>query len=328
MQLPAKNSRILVIRLSSFGDVLLTTPLLRELKARDASYQIDFLVRKPFHQMVEENPAINSLVFYDKNDQSHKRDLKKNAYDLVIDLQNNRRSNRLKSSITHDKWTSYNKERIARFFYMKFGGKGFNNPIKSVQARYAESVGITLSSERPHFAIAKTGLDELPNIEGKFLCIAPGAAHATKQWPVLNFISLLKEMPDTQIVLLGGAAEAATAAEIEAEISCINLVGKTSFNQTAELLRRAEGLVCNDSSIMHLAYALSCKTLVFFGSTTRQFGFAPNASDVRIMENAELSCRPCTHIGRASCPKKHFKCMVSLTPQTALSQLKQLIGAA
>ncbi len=317
MQLVAKSSRILVIRLSSFGDVLLTTPLLRTLKKNDPTIHIDFLVRAPFSAMLENNPHIDRLILFNKADKSHEMALRDIRYDLVLDLQNNARSNRLKKTLQFERWSAYNKQRIARFLFIKFGKKGFNLPVRSVQQRYADTCGVVLDDPKPNFVLGEKY--RVPNLTEPYICVAPGAAHATKQWPVEQYIAFLKHITKFQIVLLGGAAEAETAKQIADQITCVNLVGKTNFAETASLLASAKGLACNDSSIMHLAYGLSVPTVVFFG-------FAPQANFVKILENSTLACRPCSHIGYKSCPKKHFKCMKSLTPMMAVEAFTELAG--
>lgn len=324
MQSVAKNSRILIIRLSSFGDVLLTTPLLRTLKYNDPTVKIDFLVRSPFSAMLENNPHIDRLILFNKTDKSHEAALRDIRYDLVLDLQNNARSNRLKKVLQFERWSAYNKQRIARFLFIKFGKKGFNSPIRSVQQRYADSCGLVLDDPKPNFRLSEDFA--VAGLTKPYICVAPGAAHATKQWPVEYYIELLKQIKKFQIVLLGGAAETETAKQIADEITCINLVGETNFAQTANLLASAKGLVCNDSSIMHLAYGLSVPTVVFFGSTSQQFGFAPQADFVKIVEIAELACRPCSHIGYQTCPKKHFQCMKNIRPAMAAEALISLVG--
>jgi heptosyltransferase-2 len=77
---------------------------------------------------------------------------------------------------------------------------------------------------------------------------------------------------------------------------------------------------------MHTATAVGIPVIAFYGSTVKEFGFTPYKAKNLILENNYLSCRPCTHIGRSSCPKKHFKCMKDVSPQLAIEKLKLFLS--
>ncbi|MCH7517107.1 MAG: hypothetical protein IIB08_08330 [Bacteroidetes bacterium] len=104
--------------------------------------------------------------------------------------------------------------------------------------------------------------------------------------------------------------------------SAINLSNDNDILQTAADMKMCKAVYCNDSGLMHTATAVSVPVIAFFGSTVREFGFAPYNSINIILENNSLSCRPCTHIGRSSCPKKHFKCMKEISAELAFTQLE------
>jgi heptosyltransferase-2 len=329
MSSPVKNKTILLIRLSSFGDVLLATSTVRSIKNSDPSIQIHFVVKQIFSIMVENNPLIDRVILYE--------DLNglESEYFAVIDLQNNIRSHRLIKSLTVAHKSSYQKHRILRYLYVHFNLGRFNQPIKSIPDRYLDAAKHVIPNLEPassEFNIKQTNY-YLNHVDASdlYIVVAPGAAHFTKQWPVdhyIDFLCLLQtEHPHLKIVLLGGKAEQPTSQYIREKISnCIDLVGRTSFDESASIIAQSKCVVCNDSSIMHLGAALKKPVITMFGSTTERLGFFPYTTDFRVLENNDLKCRPCTHIGRDHCPKGHFLCMTSISGVNVYQSFNELVG--
>lgn len=319
-----KNS-FLILRLSSFGDVLLTTCVARELKNKYPTCSITFIVKKTFVPMIESNPNIDTILIY-QSDSNFIEELRLLTFDYLIDLQNNQRSWKLGKKLNIPIY-KYQKGRFKRFLYMNFGYKKFNSSKKSVSQKYLDVLAplqIYSTNTAPEFFLSGTNTNK---ISKPYICFAPGAAHFTKQWPKESYIQLIHLLKESwEIVLLGGPDETETAKliQLECDIS-YNFVGKTNFNETAHLISSSELLICNDSSVMHLATSLKKKVLVFFGSTVEQFGFFPYDTKHTVLQNTSLPCRPCTHIGRASCPKKHLNCLTSISAEKAFEEAKKLL---
>ena len=319
-----EKNKILVIRLSSFGDVLLTTCVLRVLKQHNPKIFIGYVIKRAFKPMIQNNPYIDQIFEYESK--TLLLDLRKNEFDHIIDLQSNQRSWKLCKSLNRPT-SKYKKDRIKRFLFMKFGYKKFNDPIKSVPQKYLDvlnSLGIYSTDTQPEYYL--NGTKNI--IEAKdYICIAPGAAHFTKQWPKEHYVELIMSLKGTnEIILLGGPAEKETADWIQQETGIKNnFVGKTTFEESAKLINNSKLVICNDSSLMHLATALKKPVLTFFGSTVEEFGFFPYNTRHKVLEDKNLDCRPCTHVGRSSCPKEHFKCMKIILPKNAFVEANKLL---
>ena len=275
--------------------------------------------------MIENNTYIDSIELYEDSSEFISS-LKRKNFDCLIDLQNNQRSWKLGKKLELPVY-KYKKDRLKRFLFLNFRYKYFNPSKKSVPQKYLDvlrTIGINSTNTSPEFFLRG---ENIHNISKPYICLAPGAAHFTKQWPKEKYIDLIKFLKHQwEIVLLGGPDEVYTANFIQAECEIkYNYVGKTNFNETAHIISASELLICNDSSVMHLATSLKKKILVFFGSTVEEFGFFPYNTNYAVLQNESLSCRPCTHIGRASCPKKHLNCLNSISAEKAFEEVKKLL---
>lgn len=321
----SKFRKVLIIRLSSLGDVLLTTPLIRSLKKQFPNLHIDFVVRSEYSDALTLNPYLTNIFTYQnlKSDQIDLiRQLNINKYDLIIDLQNNLRSQKIAYALKVPK-VKFNKRSLDKFLLVNFK----INRLKSaepISKRYASAInGFKLDNE---------GLDlftnNSPNIllSGKsdLIGLCPGARHFTKRWPEEYFSELgsLLIKNGYKVALFGGKSDNEICAEICQRISgSINLCNDNDLLQIAADMKLCKAVVCNDSGLMHVASAVGTKVIAIFGSTVKEFGFAPYNGDNLILENNSLTCRPCSHIGRSSCPKKHFECMRSIKPEFVFEKI-------
>lgn len=318
---------ILIIRFSSLGDVLLTSPLIRILRNTYPGARIDFVIKPHFSSAVENSPHLNSIYhFTAETAPSLKKQLKQHGYDMVVDLQNNIRSRRLSSGLAPvmHRFRKYgiNKWLLVAF---KIRTSGWAAPIPE---RYIASVpglspdGLGLEF---HFTPADTGLPK----ESRYIAVAPGSKHFTKMWGSGRYAELCRLILASGItpVLVGGADDADICKEIQERCpGVVNLSGRNDTVPIASVMKQSLAVVCNDSGLMHLSCAVGVPVLVFFGSTVKDFGFFPYKNKSVVMENTTLTCRPCSHIGKSTCPKGHFLCMASLQPGEAFLRLKTLAG--
>lgn len=327
---PEKINTVLIIRLSSFGDVLLTTPLIRALKENHKDVRIDFIVREQYYDLLKLNPAVNQIYVYETNKQKIKElrsSLIRNRYNFVIDLQNNLRSRLLLRNIASS-IVRFKKHSIKKFLLVKFKINLLKN-LTPIAERYIQTVpGLKPDNNGLEFHTDKyqSGLlSERTNIIG--LC--PGSRHFTKMWGKENFILLGSILTKNgfNVVLFGGKDDINICAEISTMIQgAINLCNGNDALQTAADMKSCRAIVCNDSGLMHLASANKIPIIAIFGSTVRGFGFVPYKTKYIILENNSLSCRPCSHIGKDHCPKQHFKCMIAITPEHVFNNLKKIIN--
>ncbi len=323
----AQLKRILVIRLSSLGDILLTTPLVRTLKNNYPQLNIDFLIKPQYEDIYKFNPRLNSLMHYEKDKINETlNQLNKNHYNLVIDLHNNFRSRSLTNKLKVPVFR-FGKKSIEKFLLVNFKINRLKNEPQ-IPVRYAHTI--------PGFNLDNNGL-ELFIHEGlinkfdesiNYIGLCPGSRHYTKKWPAEYFIELGKKLTENgfRIILFGGKDDSDICKEINHSIPhSLNLCNEDKLLMTASGMKNCKAVICNDSGLMHLACSVNIPVVMIMGSTVKKFGFTPYKNKNLILENNSLSCRPCSHIGRANCPKKHFKCMKELTPGLIYSEVTNFI---
>jgi len=256
---------------------------------------------------------------------SSKNLLKKYGQNL-FSLQNNIRSKEILRPL-HCEVLRFKKNNFKKILLVHFKINKLKDEPQ-IPVRYSEAAGINESDNEglefytenlPH-----PGLNKNENYVG--LC--PGAKHFTKRWPKEYFIELGKKLESAEykVVLFGGPDEVSICYEIENALkNAINLCNKSLLQLGADM-KMCKAIYTNDSSLMHLASAMRVPVIAFFGSTVREFGFFPYKAKSLELEIKKLSCRPCTHIGRNSCPKIHFKCMKETKPESAFNSLSNLLA--
>jgi lipopolysaccharide heptosyltransferase II len=315
-------NKILIIRLSSLGDILLTTPVIRALKQQYPAAMIDLVVKEQYKDSLLYNPNISALLIYEKgNAKKLNTDLRKTSYDLVIDLQNNSRSYKLTSGLKA-KIYRFKKPSVKKFLLVWFKINLLKD-LKTISQRYAETARVIINGKGPELFLRENSTTQLG--DGiNYIGLCPGSKHFTKRWPPEYFIHLGNELVKLgfKIVLFGGKSDKDLCNTISGSIQgCINLQNDDQLLQTAADIKQCKLILTNDSGLMHTASAVGVPLIAIFGSTVREFGFFPVGAQNLIFENKSLSCRPCSHIGKSSCPKKHFKCMKEITPEFVLNQL-------
>jgi ADP-heptose:LPS heptosyltransferase len=309
--------RILVIRFSSIGDIILTTPVYRCLKMQ-SECTIHVLTKQSFASALEANPYIDRIITIQKSVKEVRQLLKDQKYDLVLDLHSNIRSMRAKFH-ADARNIAFNKLNFKKFLLTKF----HLNLLPDVHLvdRYMETVkdiGIVNDGAGLDYFIPErdqVNLSEFTdmNLESGFVAVTVGAQHYTKVLPIEHLSEVLDglKMP---ILLLGGKQEA-TRGEVLAEKqkNIVNLCGKLNLNQSADVVRQSSVVMAHDTGLMHMAAAFKKPIVSIWGSTIPGFGVAPYYGNLSItsalFEVNGLPCRPCTKFGKSSCPKGHFKCM-------------------
>jgi heptosyltransferase-2 len=335
--------KILIIRLSSIGDILLSTPIIRQVRNTYPTVQIDYIVKDIYKDLLHYNPHLNELYSVHLDDEKIelpelKNTLKKRAYDVVLDLHNNLRSNYLKRGISAGTVRSIQKGKIKQsiFVWLKINLYNQEIPIPSRYLAVARHFGVTDD---------KKGLelywneDTISSAEKKaiagglkqgepYICFAPGAGFFTKRWPKEKYkilADLIQRDRKIKIVVLGGEKDKEIGLFLSNPMSIINLSGQLTLLETAHIISKGKMIVSNDSGLMHMATAVQTPVLAIFGSTVKELGFFPYRADSVVIENSDLSCRPCSHIGRHKCPKDHFKCMEDISVEQVYAELAQFL---
>ena len=312
------SEQILVIRFSSLGDILLTAPFLRVLKKKHPKLEIDYFVKSSFVDAIKFNPNLNKIFSWsdEKEFLELTNKLKQNNYGFVIDLQNNLRSKKVVRKIGVSS-ASYSKPNIKKFLLVHTK-LNLLKEKRSIPQRYVDVIqGLGLDREGLELFLPD-GIESKINSEKEIIGFAPGAFHFTKRWPLDYYEELGNQLiaEGYQIVIFGGKSDRVICNDLQNKIAgSIDLSNDNILLQTAKDMQKCKILICNDSGLMHTATSVGVPVVSIFGSTVREFGFAPFGINNLVIENNGFSCRPCTHIGKATCKKKHFNCMMELTPQ-------------
>ncbi|HDP98538.1 MAG TPA: lipopolysaccharide heptosyltransferase II [bacterium] len=336
--------KILIIRFSSIGDILLTTPAIRLLKARFPECRIDFVIKRQFSELLAAHPAIDRLYQFNNSqpDGLRKlgREVREQHYDLILDLHNNFRSHYLTMNSRAKFVLRYQKPLLRRLLLVKFKINLFKRALPVYQ-RYLKPLqrwgirddGLGLDIFFKPEIIAKINVKYQSFFQQSskpVIGIAPGASFATKRWSAHGFKRVadhLLENSNTALVFLGDTAdrELIDSLNIKKSDKLVNAAGELSIAETAALVDHCDLVLTNDSGLMHLAEALKKKVVAIFGSTTRELGFFPTSANCVVIEKIDVPCRPCSHIGRQKCPKDHFRCMEEITPQQVIEEIENLL---
>lgn len=319
--------KILIIRFSSIGDIVLTTPIVRCLKQQMPDVEIHYLTKKVFEPILKANPYIHQVHLLEEDLQKTIESLKPIGFEVVIDLHKNFRTARVKKALRTQSF-SFDKLNVKKWFYVNL--KVNLMPDQSIVERYFEALktlGVRNDGQGLDYFIPdedKTEHKDIPMSHwAGYMGFVIGGSFATKKLPVERWKEIVAMCP-IPIILLGGPEDREDAAEIARidPIKIYNSCGKFSINESADLVRNAKLIISNDTGLMHVAAAFKKPIVALWGNTTPQLGMFPYygynnlkktiSPELLHIENKQLSCRPCSKIGFDSCPKKHFKCMNNL----------------
>lgn len=317
--------KILIIRFSSIGDIVLTTPVIRCLKKQLPEAEVHYLTKAGFRAVLEANPYIDKLHLLQNDLQEIMPALQAENFDYVIDLHHNLRTMRVKKALGK-KAFSFNKLNIQKFIYTAI--KLNVLPEVHIVDRYmqtVESLGVKNDGRGLDYFIPETDKVKESDIPGGHLAgyigVVIGAAHNTKKLPIHKLKELCAAI-DHPIILLGGKDDREAGEQI-ARVDphkIYNSCGKFNINESADLVRRAKLIITHDTGLMHIASAFKKQVISIWGNTVPQFGMYPYYGALSpqapkdklpydIMEVRPLYCRPCSKIGYNKCPLGHFKCM-------------------
>lgn len=315
------QKKILILRFSSIGDIVLTTPVVRCLKKQIDNIEIHYLTKPAFTAILANNPYIDKVHVMDKHPIQMGLALRKEKFDLVIDLHHNLRTAMIKAALGVEAF-SFPKLNIEKFLLVNF--KVNKMPSVHIVDRYLETTkGLGVINDGAGLDYFIPLQDSPENVLGfrpkaqPYFTWAIGAQHFTKRLPNAKIIEKARLL-EHPVVLLGGKEDMANAALIQGSLgnNCIDLCGKINLNQSAWVVKNSLQLFTNDTGLMHIAAALKVPTISFWGNTVPAFGMTPyyGAQEVEhsYVENTHLSCRPCSKIGFQKCPKGHFNCMNQL----------------
>lgn len=319
--------KVLIIRFSSIGDIVLTSPVIRCLKEQLPDAQVHYFTKSSFKPVIAHNPYIDKCYYLEDGIDAVINDLKREKYDYVIDLHHNIRTLRVKKAL---KCISYSFPKLNFQKWVLVNFKKDILPDQSIVERYFATVrplGVKNDGKGLDYFIGAQ--DEITNRDipmshwaGYVACVI-GGSYNTKKYPVEKWKEFCKLSP-YPIILLGGPEDKADGDNISEidNVKIYNACGKFNLNESACLVKYAKVVISNDTGLMHIAAAFKKPVVSLWGNTVPQLGMFPyygfnnltsNSSTMSyIVENNGISCRPCSKIGYNSCPKGHFKCMNDL----------------
>lgn len=310
--------KFLVVRFSSIGDIILTTPVVRHLKQQIEDAEIHYLTKSDFAPLLKANPYIDRIHLFDGNMHTTLDMLKKMEIDYVIDLHHNLRSLRIKTGLRRMAF-SVHKLNWKKWLLVNF--KMDRLPDRHMVDRNLDTINVFIEKRDEggldYFIPEQDEVDTrtLPAaLRDGYIALSIGAQHETKKLPVDLLVTLCQSL-EHPVVILGGPGDRETGERIVSSLpgkNIFNSCGKYSINQSASLVRQARVLITHDTGLMHIGAAFHKKIISVWGNTIPRFGMFPYRSDpssVQFEVNG-LSCRPCSKIGYQKCPRGHFRCMV------------------
>lgn len=339
--------KFLIIRFSSIGDIVLTTPVVRCLKKQVVTAEVHYLTKLAFRPIVESNPWIDKAHYLQEDLPATIAALQQEDFDYVIDLHHNLRTLKVKRALGKQAF-SFNKLNIEK--WLLTGLKINRMPNVHIVDRYLETVssfGVRNDGGGLDYFIPekdKVKESDIPaSHHAGYIGLVIGAAHNTKKYPLHKLQELCASI-EHPVILLGGKEDNEWGEAIASTdpVKVYNACGKFNINESADLVRRAKVIITNDTGLMHIASAFRKPVVSLWGNTVPEFGMYPyygTSSTAKtpqsvaaqlydIMEVKGLSCRPCSKIGYKKCPKGHFKCMEQITPSAVIEKVYARLGRA
>jgi ADP-heptose:LPS heptosyltransferase len=321
--------RILLIRLSSIGDIVLCSPAIRCLKKQFPEAAIDFLTKSSMADVVKADPHITQILYWEGSPKDVAKQVISGNYSLVIDLQDNLRTRILEQWLPISiKVLRYKKNRLRRTLSVWFKKNFYQGHVVEQYLAAMADLGVKNDGLGLQYHIApedKITINDVPfTHKAGFAVLCIGATHFTKRMPEQKWAELIQKirMP---LILLGGEAERAIGerlADIDS-FKVINKCGMYTLGQSASAIQLSKFVITHDTGMMHIAAAFDKKILSIWGGTIPELGFAPYMRSLEkniLIEQKDLSCRPCSKYGRSSCPKKHFHCMEKMDIDHIINQ--------
>jgi ADP-heptose:LPS heptosyltransferase len=310
--------KILILRFSSIGDIVLTTPLVRAIKQQVEDVELHYATKATYRGIVESNPYLDKVHVLEDNINRLVLDLRAEKFDLVLDLHHNIRTQIIKMRL-RVKSVSVNKLNLEKWLLTQFKIDKLPK-YKHIVDRYiytAKALGVKKDDGGLDYFIPNQDdviiADMFPEAREGFVAIAIGAKFLTKRLPYPKIVSICDQI-NQPIILLGGLDDMARGEEIvhrSTNKRIYNACGKLNLNQSASVVKQADVLITHDTGLMHIAAAFEKKIVSVWGNTVPEFGMYPyqKEENFKIVEVKDLSCRPCSKIGHKKCPKGHFDCM-------------------
>jgi heptosyltransferase-2 len=331
---------VLAVRFSSIGDILLTTPLLRAIRHRHPSARITVLTKQAFAPLLSHNPHVDRIIALGPGQsvRTVAAEVRAGRFTHRLDLHGSIRSRALRVLVP-GRWTSYPKHHIARALLIHTK-RNYYRDQRPVPERYfaaARDLDVSPDGAPPDFvlgpeaeraAVAWLATSGLAS-DRTLIAVAPGAAHATKRWPLEHWRALLSQIVSggSSVAILGGPDDSwlGTSLAGYGRGQVASAAGMFGLQTTGALLRRSAAVVTGDTGVLHMATGVGTPVVALYGPTVLPFGFAPYTGRATVLERA-LSCRPCSSHGSARCPLGHHRCMLEIRPDLVYDSMRRSLA--
>jgi heptosyltransferase-2 len=330
---------VLLVRFSSIGDILLTTPLIRALARRHPDAKLVYVTKRSMAPLLADHPRLAAVVALEPNEPLPHlvRRLRALSPTHGLDLHGNVRSAALRL-LLRCRWSGFPKRKLARSVLISTKVDCYApGPPVPVAERYFEAarpLDVRPDGGPPEFFLGRGAADRVARWltdkslgAARIAALAPGAAHATKRWPMASWIALAQRLRTAGYgpVVVGGPDDRGLALQLAAGGTAESAAGEFSLQETGALIARARVLVSGDTGVMHMATGVGTPVVALFGPTVEQFGFFPYRAPSIVLQR-ELACRPCSSTGTAACPLGHHRCLGEVAPAEVADAVERLVA--
>lgn len=341
-----KRTKILVFQTAFLGDLILTIPLIQEIKKTYSNSEIVVVVRGGLGEIIRNMDEVDEVIEYDKTGRDKGifkmlymiKMLRRKQFDIVFSPHRSFRTSIILFFSKIPVRIGF-KESSLSFIYSKTVSR--NNSLHEIDKnflllklvksdfQYGDITGIKIKNELYDKIRKKLSNHGVLNND-KLITVAPGSHWGTKRWLPQSYADVISRLNDDgyKIILIGSVEERKIAREIESlcKNKIVNLSGETTIMESAAVISCSNVLLSNDSAAVHIASLTKTPVVVIYGPTIPSFGFTPYGVDYAIIEYNGLKCRPCSSHGPMECPQGHFKCMKMITPDKVYSAVKGLMS--
>src|SRR5918996_1434459 len=326
---------VLVVRFSSIGDILLTTPLVRALRRRHPDAELVYVTKRALAPLVADNPHVSRVVSLEPGEPIHHlaERLRPLQPTHGLDLHGSLRALALRA-LVRCRWSGYRKRKVARaaLIAFKLDLYGRRVPVAERYFEAARRLDVRPDGHGPEFFLGTGARARVQHwlrergLAGEPLAaLAPGAAHATKRWPIASWVALAERLREAGFrpVAVGGPDDRGAAQQLAGVAA--PAAGAFTLQETGALLAHTRVVVSGDTGVMHMATAVRTPVVAVFGPTVEQFGFFPYHGRAAVVEH-RLRCRPCSAMGSSRCPLGHHRCLRDILPTEVAEAVRRLVA--
>jgi heptosyltransferase-2 len=335
-----RTPNILAVRFSSIGDILLITPLLRAIRLRHREARLTVLTKQLYLPLLSHNPYVDHLIALEPGQSLFRvaQEIRANSFTHRLDLHGSMRSRALRA-LTPGGWSTYPKHRLARMLLIRTKRNRYRDrrPVPERYFSAARRLDVSPDGAPPEFFLgpdAEREAGEWLAASGlapdrPIIAVAPGAAHATKRWPLEHWRALASQIVSggSSVAIVGGPEDAKLGVLLagSGHGQMANAAGAFGLQATGALLRRSAAVVSGDTGVMHMATGVGTPVVALYGPTVEPFGFFPYTRRASVLERG-LPCRPCSSQGGPRCPLGHHRCMLEIRPDLVYDSVRRSVA--